>query len=239
MLREEIVDGLRITRSTLDNGVLVAFTDRDGGRSREPYRSLNLAARVGDDVSDVDANRTSVARALGFGLADLSLARQVHGREVIEVTGGMNGVVGEADALVTSTHGRVLGILTADCAPVVLIGRGRVGVVHAGWRGLVAGAIEAGVDAVGDVERAVVGPAIHSCCYVVGPDVIDAFAAHGLPVAAPDRVDPAVAAADRLRHLGIEDVTVATECTSCDPRYFSFRRAGVTGRQGGFVALLP
>ena len=110
--------------------------------------------------------------------------------------------------------------------------------VHAGWRGLVAGAIEAGIDAVGPVAGAWVGPAIHSCCYEVSDDVLEAFRARGLPTAGEDRVDPGRAADFALRRAGVEEVVATDECTSCDRRYFSYRRDGLTGRQGSFITLI-
>jgi purine-nucleoside/S-methyl-5'-thioadenosine phosphorylase / adenosine deaminase len=109
--------------------------------------------------------------------------------------------------------------------------------VHAGWRGLVAGAIEAGVAAVGPVTRAWVGPSIHACCYEVSTEVLDAFAAAGLPRAGDDRVDPGRAATFALRRAGVHAIAATDECTSCDRRYFSYRRDGLTGRQGSFVML--
>lgn len=220
-------------------GLLIAFTDRQGGISSPPYDSLNLAARVGDDAAAVSQNRAIVAAAAGFDGAKLRLARQVHGADVREVTGADAPVVGEADVLVTSQPGVVVGILTADCTPVIVAGRGRVAIAHAGWRGLVAGAIEAAVEAVGDVDAAWVGPSIHACCYEVGPEVIDAFRSRGLPAAGTARVDPGRAATFSLHRAGVERVASSTDCTSCDRRYFSYRRDGRTGRQGAFVALLP
>lgn len=240
MLSERTLDGVRLIADdvALTRGLLVAFSDRNGGVSRPPYDTLNLAARVGDDATAVDDNRARVATAAGFASSALVLARQVHEATVIEVGPDDSGVIGEADILVTRVPGRVLAILSADCVPVVLHGGDAVAVVHAGWRGLVGGAIEAGVAAVGAVERAWVGPSIHACCYEVGPEVVDAFASHGLPVAAPDRVDPGRAAMVALRRAGVEDVEAVTDCTSCDTRYFSYRRDGVTGRQGSFVGLV-
>lgn len=221
------------------NGLLVAFTDRDGGISSAPYDSLNLAARVGDDPAAVSQNRAIVAAAAGFDGANLRLARQVHGADVREVGRTDATVVGEADVLATSHAGVVVGILTADCTPVIVAGRARVAIAHAGWRGLVAGAVEAAVEVVGDVEAAWVGPSIHACCYEVGPEVIEAFESTGLPVAGSDRVDPGRAATFSLHRAGVERVASSTDCTSCDRRYFSYRRDRRTGRQGAFVALLP
>ena len=217
--------------------VQVAFSDRNGGVSDAPYDTLNLALKVGDDAGAVWENRMRVATTAGFQVDDLALARQVHGAAVIGVGPDMAGVVGEADVLTTGEAGKPIGILTADCSPVVLEGDDRIGVVHAGWRGVVAGAVESGLDAVGSVRRAWIGPSIHACCYEVGPEVIDAFRDKDLPVADETHVDPARAAAALLERAGVTDVVVSDECTHCDPRYFSYRRDGTTGRQGAFAWL--
>lgn len=240
MLEERVIDGVRafIDLDARAKGFLVAFASRTGGVSRPPYDSLNLAATVGDDPVAVEANRTTAAAALGFHADDLVLARQVHGCAVLEAGATDSGVIGEADVLVSREPGKVIGILTADCVPVVLAGPGVVAVAHAGWRGLVGGAIEAAIDRVGPVERAWVGPSIHACCYEVGSDVIDAFEAAGLPVADPSHVDPGRAAVVALHRAGISAVDAVTECTSCDDGFFSYRRDGLTGRQGAFAGVL-
>jgi YfiH family protein len=229
--------GFLIDEGARDAGVLVAFGNRRGGVSRPPYDELNLALRVGDDRDDVIENRRRAAAGARFDSASLALARQVHGSEVIEVSPGQTGVLGVADVLVARSPGPVLGVLTADCAPVVMAGDRGVAIVHAGWRGLVAGAVEKGIDEVGPVWAAWVGPSVHDCCYEVGPDVIEAFADRHLPTGR-GHVDPAGAAAHVLRRSGVEAVSVAAECTHCDPAYFSFRRQGITGRQGAFAGLL-
>jgi hypothetical protein len=238
-LRESVSDGVRVLHddAARRNDLIVAFTDRHGGASRAPYASLNLAARVGDDLAAVTENRRRAGASIGFEVGALALARQVHGVGVLEVTEGCSGVVGEADVLVTSTPGVILGILTADCAPVVLAGDSAIAIVHAGWRGLVGGAVEAGVRAIGTVRSAWIGPCIHSCCYEVGGDVIAAFEEAGLPVAGPDRVDPRHAAEHLLARAGVDVIETVDECTFCNARYFSYRRDGVTGRQGTFAAL--
>jgi purine-nucleoside/S-methyl-5'-thioadenosine phosphorylase / adenosine deaminase len=228
---------LLLDRSALDDGWLVAFSSRRGGVSAPPYDTLNLAARVGDDPDCVAENRRRAAAVLGFPVASLALARQVHGANALEVLPGSSGVLGEADILVAREPGPVLAILTADCAPVLVAGERGVAIAHAGWRGLVAGAIEAAVDAVGAVRAAWIGPCIHACCYRVGRDVIDAFRGVDLPVAGRDRVDPAQASLFALRRAGVELVAVAEPCTSCDADYFSYRRDGTTGRQGAFLGL--
>jgi YfiH family protein len=232
-------DGLRLVadESAAERGLRVFFTDRRGGVSTAPFESLNLAARVGDEPERVQENRRRVAGAAGFDVARLALARQVHGASVIEVREGDAGVVGEADVIVTRSRATTIGILTADCAPVVLWGEDVIALVHAGWRGLVAGAVEAGVAATGKVNAAWVGPSIHACCYEVGPEVIDAFERRNLPVADRAHVDPGRAAAVALRRAGAEAIVSSDTCTSCDRSYFSHRRDGVTGRQGSFATL--
>ncbi|HVM34300.1 MAG TPA: polyphenol oxidase family protein [Actinomycetota bacterium] len=219
-------------------GVLVAFGDRRGGTSAPPYDTLNLALRSADDPGSVEENRRRAARAAGFDPSALALARQVHGTHIVEANPGDSGVVGEADGLMVRRPGSVVGILTADCTPVVVAGEAGIAILHAGWRGLAGGIVEKGVGKVGDAWAAWVGPAIRACCYRVGPEVVEAFSARGLPVAAEGRVDPSDAAVAMLRACGVERVARADVCTKCDTNYFSYRRDGVTGRQGAFAGLL-
>ena len=217
-------------------GVLVAFTGRSGGVSEPPFDSLNLALTVGDRDAAVQENRRRVAAALGFEPWALALTVQVHGSEVIRVRRGRAGLMGTADGLVTQSRRPVLGLLTADCAPVVLLGR-RLAVAHAGWRGLSAGMVAEAAAAAGPVRAAWVGPAIRRCCYEVGPEVVEAFTSAGLPVADASHVDIPDAAAAALRACGITDIAVSDSCTGCDRRWFSHRRDGMTGRNGAFAAL--
>jgi YfiH family protein len=219
-------------------GVLVAFTDRRGGESRPPYDELNLGMRVGDDPRAAENNRRRAARAIGFDSRRLVLARGVHGADIIEAGLHHRGVIGEADGLVARAPGPVLGVLSADCAAVVLAGRGGLAVIHAGWRGLVAGVVERGLAAVGPVWGAWIGPSIHACCYEVGPDVIAAFSRRELPIDGPERVDPGRAAEEVLAREGVEQIAVDDECTYCSGNLYSYRRDGVTGRHGAFATLL-
>jgi polyphenol oxidase len=221
-----------------EHGLLVAFTDRRGGRSVEPFDSLNLALTVGDDEGAVRANRSIAAAALGFDIDRLALARQVHGAELIEVPRGCSGVLGEADVLATSAPGQTIAILTADCTPVVVWGERGVAIAHAGWRGLVAGAIEVAVAWVGAVSAAWVGPCIRGCCYEVGPEVIDGFRARGLPTTDDRHVDPRDASMHALKSCGVEAVAATDVCTFTDRNFYSYRRDKVTGRHGAFARLL-
>ena len=224
-------------RRALERGWLVGFSARRGGVSAAPYDTLNLGERVGDDPARVAENRRRAAAAMDFSVESLALARQVHGAAMIEASSGSSGVLGEADILIARQTGPVLGILTADCAPVLVAGDRGVAIAHAGWRGLVAGAVQRAVDAVGPVVGAWIGPCIRACCYRVGPEVIEGFRSAGLPVAGSDRVDPAEASLFALRRAGLGAVAVVQACTSCDRDLFSYRRDGATGRQGAFLGL--
>ncbi|MDQ3956015.1 MAG: polyphenol oxidase family protein [Actinomycetota bacterium] len=235
-LTERVVDGvhLLVDEEARRRGWLVAFADRRGGVSEAPYNWLNLAARVEDVPDHVDENRRRAAAAVGFELESLALARQVHEVDVVEVTTG--GMAGSADGLVTRHSGPVAAILTADCAPVVVANDVAIAVLHAGWRGLVAGIAERGVEHIGGAEAAWIGPSIRDCCYEVGPEVVEAFQERDFPVG-NGRVDTALAARTALTRLGVESIAAAPNCTYCDLNYFSYRRDGVTGRQGAFAGL--
>lgn len=219
-------------------GVMVAFANRRGGVSRPPYDELNLAAQGGDRAADAFENRRRVGTVAGFDPAAIVLGRPVHGADVAHVVAGGARSSAVADGLTAAVPGVVLGLLTADCAAVVLAGDHRVAILHAGWRGLASGIVETGVAAVGPVWKAWVGPAIRDCCYEVGPEVVDAFRARGLPAGA-GRVDVARAAEVALRSAGVAHVVVVDTCTGCDPDYFSYRHDRVTGRQGAFVSIRP
>lgn len=231
-------DGVRLSGAGAGGRqAVVAFTDRFGGVSDEPYHWLNLAMAVGDRREDVAENRLRVGLAAGFEPRALVLSRQVHGTRLRVVSPGDNGVVGEADGLVARVPGVPIGLLTADCAAVVLAGAQGVAIVHAGWRGLAGGIVRRGVSAVGSDVKAWVGPAIRDCCYEVGEDVIGAFRRADLPTGRR-RVDISSAASAALTEAGVDDVDVDETCTACDARYFSYRRDGVTGRHGAFALIV-
>jgi YfiH family protein len=214
------------------------FTTRRGGVSMGPYASLNLGRWIGDEPEAVDGNRRIVADIVGVPLDALLQGRQVHGNRVERRAVG-DGALPEADGHATTTRGLASTVITADCLPVALIGQDAVAMVHAGWRGLAAGVVEAGVEAVrelgGDRElRAAIGPGAGACCYEVGPDVHQALG-HA-PARGP--IDLKAIAAERLRASGVTEVHDVGLCTICsDPQlFFSHRRdRGVTGRQAGIA----
>jgi polyphenol oxidase len=188
------------------SGVDAAVTARVGGVSSGPYESLNLSLSVGDDPGRVLENRRRLAAAFGADPGDFVFARQVHGAGVRVVGAADRGsgafslgdAIDGADALVTSSPGVVLAILTADCLPVVLHDpqAGVLACVHAGWRGTAAGVTAAAVAAMADLGArpggivAGIGPAVAPDRYQVGPDVHQAVTrTFGLAAAAFIRSD--------------------------------------------------
>jgi YfiH family protein len=214
------------------------FTTRRGGVSSGPYARLNLAPWTGDDPRAVERNRRIVADTVGVPLDAVLEGRQVHGAHV-ERRARADGaaVQEEADGQATAERGLAPSVLTADCLPLALIAPGAVAMVHAGWRGLADGVVEAGVRAVRELAgegelHAAIGPGAGCCCYEVGPEVHAAF---GRP-AQRGTIDLASIATAKLRAAGAAQVHDVGLCTICsDPAlFFSHRRdGGRTGRQAG------
>jgi YfiH family protein len=208
-------------------GGTALFTTRRGGVSEGPYASLNLGLRTDDDAERVEENRERVRAQAGA--ARLAHGRQVHGTRVVVDGQGVE----EADGQVTTQPGVATIVLVADCLPVALAGPGAVAVVHAGWRGLAAGVIEAGIEATGGAVAAAIGPGIGPCCYEVGDDVRAVFGT------SEPTLDLKAIARARLQAAGVREVHDCAICTACDAeRFFSHRRdRGVTGRQAGLAWL--
>jgi YfiH family protein len=232
------------------------FTQRSGGVSVGPRASLHLAVRDGDVESDIVRNWERALAPLQARPTALALLTQVHGAEVVWVRepGGPVRSVAEADGAVTDVPGVVLAVRTADCVPVLFAAPGAVGVAHAGWRGLVAGVLQATVRQLCEVAgcepgaiTAAIGPHAGAAAYEVGPDVIDALVGAGLArarVAQPgprgrDHARLGVATRDLLAKAGVHDVDDVDLCTMTDRRFFSHRRDGAeTGRQAALVTRL-
>jgi polyphenol oxidase len=207
-------------------GATALFTTRLGGVSEGPYASLNVGLLTDDDPERVAANRERVRAHVGA--RRLAQGRQVHGtRVVVDGEGGE-----DADGQVTTRPGVAAIVLVADCLPVALVGPDAAGVVHAGWRGLAAGVLEAGVAALGEGPvAAAIGPGIGPCCYEVGDDVRAVFGT------GERTLDLKAQARARLQAAGVTEIHDCGLCTACDPqRFFSHRRDnGVTGRQAGLA----
>jgi len=228
-------------------GATAAFSTRLGGASEGPYRSLNLGVLTADDPERVGANRRAIAGALGRETAGIVMGRQVHGARVAvhESPREPGTALPEADAHAVRDPGLTPLVLVADCVPLVLAAPGAVAAVHCGWRGVAGGVVAAALEKLrelgGDPVAAAVGPGIGPCCYEVGGEVEQAFAArgHGAEVLAAGRLDLAGAIAAELEAAGVAAAASSAcgLCTSCNPNlFFSHRRdGGLTGRQAGLV----
>ena len=242
-------------------GVRHGFTQRAGGASRGAFSSLNFSSREGDVPARVTDNWRRLEAAANLPARGWALSSQVHGARVERIVGGGPACHHrrnhpEADGMATERPGVILGVLTADCLPVVLAlpGATAVAIAHAGWRGTLEGIVAATVRelcalsgaAPGDVVAAL-GPAIGGCCYQVGDEVREAFvtrwgAAHArriLKRSDPWRLDLQAANLIQLRETGVRAPNTAALplCTSCRPDlFFSFRRDGPrSGRMLSFV----
>jgi YfiH family protein len=221
-------------------GYVVGFTTRVGGVSEGPYASLNLGRGTGDDVDLVDENRRRACAELGADPRRLAANRQVHSAIVNRAQAGRFGEPG--DGVWTAEPQVPMLATVADCVPIAIAarGRGRLALLHAGWRGLSSGLPAAGAAAVrdGDAElSAIVGPSAGPCCYEVGDDVARRFD----PDLTRDRKLDLWSAAERLlRAAGVAVVQRVDICTICNPDlFFSHRRDGKPrGVQGviGYVA---
>jgi YfiH family protein len=223
------------------------FFTRAGGVSEGPYASLNCSLSGQDRRDAVMENRARAARAIGVGPARLLGLTQVHGATVVHVTAPWAAGEGpEADAMVTDQPGIGLGIVTADCAPVLLVdpAAGVIGAAHAGWRGALGGVLEATVAAMSRLGAraeqiaAAIGPCIAAASYEVGADLRAAVLARS---AADARFFRAGAAdhwwfdlqaycAARLAACGIAAIERVSADTLTEPdRFFSHRRRTLAG----------
>jgi hypothetical protein len=224
-----------------------AMTTRGGGVSAGPHASFNLATHVGDEPVAVAENRRRLRAALELP-AEPSWLEQVHGIRVAVLPGP---VTAAADAAVSFSRGSVCAVLVADCLPVFLANRSgdRVGIAHAGWRGLAAGVIEATVAAL-DCEPgelvAWLGPAIGPRAFEVGGEVREALLARDAGAVSAFRAgrdgrwfaDLPALARRRLAAAGVAAVHGGGLCTHSDPsRFYSYRRDGRTGRMAALAWL--
>jgi YfiH family protein len=244
--------------------VRAVFTTRSGGVSAGHWDDaharggLNLGANCGDEPQQVALNRSRLGRQVGV---PISWLEQVHGARVHELAaphgkGCATAQAEVADAQVTTATGIALGVLVADCLPVLLTDRAGsiVGVAHAGWRGLSAGVLENTLGLMRARRPAAeiiawLGPCIGPSAFEVGADVVAAFtsqdpraASHFAPGANNGKwlADLAGLAAQRLQRLGVAAIARCGACTVSDSeRFWSYRRDGACGRMAGLIWLHP
>ena len=212
------------------------------------FASLNLGGQVGDAPLTVGSNRLLVARSLGVGADQLLFMNQCQGSDVVVVDGPWEGEAPEADAVVTTSTDLALGVLVADCTPVLLVDRvaGVAAAVHAGRPGMMSGIVGRAVDAMTDLGarsiRATVGPSVCGRCYEV-PEAMRAQAASISPASAAmswhgtPAIDVAAGVVEQLRARSVA-VQWISGCSRESGELFSYRRQHRTGRFAGVVRML-
>lgn len=239
-------DGWAMTLEILSSDLLAplrhGFFTRRGGASSGIFKGLNCGQGSSDQVEAVRINRARVAQAMQVAPEDLVSLNQVHSPDVVTLDAAPSEKP-KADAMVTATPGIALGILTADCAPILFADAqaGVIGAAHAGWKGAIGGVIEAtltAMEALGaqrDAISAVVGPCISQRNYEVGQDFMEQFIDEDPDFArffssgrTPDHAQfdlPGFVLA-RLRNAGVAQSAWTGHCTYAEPdRFFSYRRA--------------
>lgn len=241
------------------------FTTRHEGVSRPPYNSLNLGINTQDQQSNVEGNRSLLARAFGVGQEALVTPRQTHGVDILVINEPNEDyshfLSVEGDAVITNQPGVMIGVCVADCVPILLCDPEKrvIAAVHAGWKGtagkLVAKAVagmksEFGCDPAG--LQAAIGPCIQKCCYEVDAPVKQAFVQSGIAwdqfaeLSGETKWQLDLAAANRellllLAGLSPDAVQTSDQCVCCRSElFFSYRRdQDDAGRQMGFIMLKP
>lgn len=240
-------------------GVRHGFFGRRGGVSTGIYASLNAGTGSNDDAEASRENRTRIAAAFGASLDHLVGVHQVHSPTAVFVSGPWTGDRPHADALVTTTPGLVISVLTADCAPVLMADAeaGVIAAAHAGWKGAIGGVLESALALMQQhgaaLERiaAAIGPCIHQPSYEVGPEFEQRFHEAKVDYSrffVPGRegrflFDLPGFCADRLAAAGVRSIeTLPLDTYAQDGDLFSHRRSvhrneGDYGRNCAAIAL--
>ncbi|MEA2815293.1 MAG: purine-nucleoside/S-methyl-5-thioadenosine phosphorylase / adenosine deaminase [Rhodospirillaceae bacterium] len=230
------------------DGVQHRFFTRRGGVSGGLYSSLNCGYGSGDQPDNVRENRRRAAAAFDLGEADLLTVHQIHSTDVLAVAEQRWSSPGapKADALVTDRPGVVLGVLAADCAPVLLADpdAGVIGAAHAGWKGALAGVVDTTVAAMERLGarrermRAAIGPCIGRCSYEVGPEFPAPFLAQDeangaffrqAPRAGHFLFDLAGYLAHRIARIGVAADVTGHDTLAARDDFFSYRRNTLKG----------
>jgi len=253
-------DDLQYLTSPLLEAVPHCFSTRFGGVSEGYLGSLNLGTHRGDRPENVRENYRILGEAVGFKPENTVFTKQIHS-DIVERVGlahrgrGLSWEATEGcDGLITNEPGVVLTVFSADCTPILFYDpvAGAVGACHAGWRGTAAGIAARVVEQMRSEFgsepkniRAAIGPCISQCCFETREDVPNAMLktlgeearSFILPKGEKFLVDLKGLNALWLRRAGVEQISVAEECTACEPdRFWSHRRVG--DRRGSLAALI-
>ena len=259
MFSEVVKNGVTYKTST-NISCLHAFTTRLGGVSSGIYSSLNLGQSLGDDPINVRANYGALCNALGICTYDIVKSKQVHGTTIRLITSSDCGKlydndIPEADGMITNINNVALIIYTADCVPILLHDSKKnvVCALHAGWRGTVKDicgiAVKKMLDAYGSNPsdiKASIGPCIGNCCFETSIDVVDAlyntlensadlcYEKYGNKY----KVNLKMANKIMLSRVSVEDISISSDCTSCNDKYWSHRKVSTKrGSQASIIAL--
>lgn len=246
------------------------FLSRIGGISEPPFASLNFNTRDGDDIKNVAHNKTIAGRLSGFDASRVLTINQSHGNDALIIDKPVKDISGlsktSADAIITNQYGIAIGILTADCVPIMVVDPVKkiIGIVHAGWRGtaklIVQKVVEIMVKHFGSDKKAIlaaIGPSIGQCCYKVDEVVAKEFGGkeYIIPLYPPLKkgelakggrgdcwmLDLKKANLGQMVNSGVLEKNISIEdfCTSCrNDLFFSYRADGkITGRQLNFIML--
>ena len=251
---------LRVPQWQRHEALLHGFIGRRGGKSVGPYAELNVSYRVGDDPKVVSQNVCDMKLAVGIHDGRIVTMKQVHSDKIVEVKDKSLKEAGEADGMITAERDIFLGILTADCVPILFVAPQNklVAAVHAGWRGTLAGIAQKMVslfkdryDIAADELEVALGPAIGVCCYEVKDDVTAPLLKRwgGIAQASIQERDQKTYLDLRLLNRGVlaqqgisePNIFQIGPCTACSPDdFFSYRRERrETGRQISFIGWLP
>lgn len=237
------------------HGLVHAFLGRTGGVSSGHLASLNLGRREEDRAENLAENKKRVAKSFGTDADKIFTVSQVHSDRIVIIdrtdTAPEEVKPFEADAIITDIKGISIGILTADCVPLLFLdSRNKVmAAVHAGWKGTASKIASKTVKMM--IERfesrpqeikAAIGPAIGACCYEVGQEVLDAVGYRGNASVQREGkwyLDLPRANLLQLQEMGVADIDVSGICTSCRTDLFFSHRGekGKTGRQLSFISL--
>lgn len=226
------------------------ITTRSGGKSVGKYSSFNLAKYVGDDHLAVENNRKTLQNAIKKDR--LVFANQIHSNHIVAITANNYDRIFNADGLITNQPNIAIGVMVADCVPILLFDpiHNAVGAVHAGWRGTAKEIAARAVEKMGQNYRSKpsdlivgIGPAIKSCCYAIeNPAPFKQLKLDSALTQISNikwRLDLQQANRIQLERIGVKNIEIMEHCTSCDKRFYSYRRDKTTGRFVGIIGLRP
>lgn len=239
-------------------GVRIAFTERSGGVSVDPFDFLNLGRNVDDDASCVARNRSLLLKSLGAEGVSVIQPRQIHGTDLLvcrtaDDARTLSTCENEADAVIVD-YPKVAALLCfADCVPIIAVApSGTFSVAHAGWRGVMGRIVESAIVGLCRLSgfspsrlNLYMGPYIHACHFEVGCELRGGFEREfGKACVLDDNhVDLGIALRESMRRVGVANERIADVgvCTVCDAgeRFYSYRLSGgVCGRHGAFAVKL-